>query len=870
MASALLVVAVVPSISIRADEPTARFYSQLRERQLFGLVEAECLRRLEGKSLSERDRSEMTLELSRTYAAHAWQTSGAEQEDLWQRARQVVSIALATSPKVTRSELLEVQLALLDLGQADWCLAQLELRPQDQQLRQSGVAAANSAIERLTPLEKSIGAQVRQGSTDAVPSNHPAAKNTGEVLTQFERRNLWQQIRFRIGTARLVQAKLSEAKFPDRAAALALADEWLLALVSGSHGDRLTLEAQLASIEVARLRDDFDRATKTLVTIEKSMSDETPRDLQERFAIERIQTWLENGKPTEAASWLIEHRRATNQRTTNSNEPLRQARSAELDHWQFEVELALWRIAHNRGDTKLAEELWQRLAAGVAELEQNGGDYWSARTKRVWSHETEIREYGHELAALIREVRQPSSSESSDQVLAKCDKAIAATSSSKQSKLWLELSDLRASVLFQAKRFNEAAAAFRELAESPRHHRSSATHLLWAISLGRQFELQPTDERRSEFLQTLVSLRQQFPNEPEASDAAWMLGQWNERQRKFTEAIELFASIPSQHRQRDDAWAAIARCHELRISEVREQSKSKVSSEIELALIQLTPIAEELTKAIPINERPMPRDTDDEIEPLPMPTVMMKRPQAELLVRLARLQLQREPADVKTADALLAIVVASSRHDEWRKIAKQLRIVSLAAQRKIDEAEGFLDSLEEAGADELLNLLDGLTAIAIRTDSSTQRLVAELQLRASEKLAKSSSEFSDAQLQRLWHARAEAFAATGQPSKAILTYQQLLEKSPKDTKLLRSAAELSESLESDAGYRQAKNFWRRYEALAKAGGADWLDARWHIIRCCQRLGERAEADKLLKVTKLLYPDLGDQEQRARFLALENK
>ena len=62
--------------------------------------------------------------------------------------------------------------------------------------------------------------------------------------------------------------------------------------------------------------------------------------------------------------------------------------------------------------------------------------------------------------------------------------------------LLLELRDSRATLLFQAKHFADAAAAFRELAEAPRHERSAATHLLWAFCLGKQFEVEPTDARR--------------------------------------------------------------------------------------------------------------------------------------------------------------------------------------------------------------------------------------------------------------------------------------------------------------------------------------------------------------------------------------
>ena len=206
-----------------------------------------------------------------------------------------------------------------------------------------------------------------------------------------------------------------------------------------------------------------------------------------------------------------------------------------------------------------------------------------------------------------------------------------------------------------------------------------------------------------------------------------------------------------------------------------------------------------------------------------------------------------------------------SRDTEWRRTAGQLRVISLAGQRKIDEAERLLDSLEKTGPDELLSMLDGLTAVSARCDSSTQHLVAELQLRALQDLALSTrQELGATQRTRLWRARAEAYAATGQVSKAITASELLLEKSPREAKLLRSTADLCDLLETNAGNKQAKGLWRRLEGVLRAGSADWLDARWHVIRCCQKLGEQAEADKLLKVTKLLYPDLGGAAMKAKF------
>lgn len=234
------------------------------------------------------------------------------------------------------------------------------------------------------------------------------------------------------------------------------------------------------------------------------------------------------------------------------------------------------------------------------------------------------------------------------------------------------------------------------------------------------------------------------------------------------------------------------------------------------------------------------------------------------MVRLARLLSQRQPADDKAVDRLLEFVIAHAQDREWLKLAKQLRVVSLAGQRRIDEAEQLIESLEASGPDESLAMLDGLSAVATRSDLGTQRLVADLQLRASQSLNDAAAKLTEPQRLRLMRARAEAFAASGQPTKAVAVYQQLVEKAPRDPKFVRTAAQLCESLDTKEGTQQAKPLWRRLEGLLKAGSLEWLDARWHVIRCCQQLGEQAEADKLLKVTKLLYPDLGGEAMRMRF------
>ena len=851
----MMLLVIAAASALRADEATARFYEQLRQRQLFSLVESDSLRRLDAKSLSDRERGDLVLELSRTYTAHAWHTGGSEQADLWHRAARVIVEHLERTKSASRPELFETQLALIDLSRAEWSLAQTELRPEDRELRQRGRTAIDAALERLTPLEKVLGQQVRQNSTDAAAGSRPALKESADKLSLFERRALWMQLRFRLGLARLTQARLA-AENADRAAALVAADEWLLPLATASTNDRLTGDSQLVLAEVTRLRGDLDRTSKLLAAFEKSIAEDTTLELRERFVIERLRGMLAKRQLTEAASWLIEQRQTGVLKADTANPT---AMSAELAYWQIAIELAVWRVTAERGDAKLTTELWDRVSAEVARLERNDGGYWAARAQLDWQRERDVRDYGRELASLVNQARSSFSSGQPDVAIPRYDEALAAARKRPQDdstkNLLRELSDTRASLLFQAKRFDEAATAFRELAEAPRHERSAATHLLWAFCLGKQFEKEPTDERRALFLDTLRQLRERYAEQPESAKAAWLLGQMHERQQQFLEAIELFVSIPATHARYDEAWAGIARSHDRQISRLRAENKP--TADAEAAAIKQLLAAVELRNS----------NLKSEISNFKS---QISNPQAELLVRFARLLLERQPADYKAADQWLAMVLAQAKDRDWLRAAEQLRVVSLAGQRRIDEAEKLIGALEESGPDELLALLDGLAAVAVRCDMGTQQLVAELQLRASQSLSESPAKLTDGQRLRLWRARAEAFSATGQPTKAVAVYQQLVEKAPRDAKLLRTAAELCESLSSTTGDQHAKSYWRRLEGVLKAGSPEWLDARWHVIRNCRQLGENAEADKLLKVTKLLYPELGGPAMRAKFEDIERQ
>ena len=94
-----------------------------------------------------------------------------------------------------------------------------------------------------------------------------------------------------------------------------------------------------------------------------------------------------------------------------------------------------------------------------------------------------------------------------------------------------------------------------------------------------------------------------------------MLGQLAERQQRLNEAIDLYATIPNKHARSDSAWAAIARCHERLIAQLRSEKKPTGEAE-ESAITQLRPAAQTVLESLANSKSqiasPKPRPVDFE------------------------------------------------------------------------------------------------------------------------------------------------------------------------------------------------------------------------------------------------------------------
>ncbi len=193
----------------------------------------------------------------------------------------------------------------------------------------------------------------------------------------------------------------------------------------------------------------------------------------------------------------------------------------------------------------------------------------------------------------------------------------------------------------------------------------------------------------------------------------------------------------------------------------------------------------------------------------------------------------------------------------WEATAKLLLVESLARGGRGAEARAMVEQLAKAPTAALLETLaaiDGALGPDSTTAAAVDEDVGELMLSLLRLLDTRRSELNAGAATRLGGWRARALSAAGDRPAALAQYAALAVQSPDDGKIQEGYAALLAASESPADLRQALARWQAVEARSRRGGPRWQRARRARIELLTRLGERAEAEKLVQLTRLLYPD----------------
>jgi len=827
-----------------ADDPTRSYFEGLRQRHLFGIAEGYCLSRLAEPRLSEPDRARTTLELARTLAAHAVVAENKEQTELWKRAENTLTQILKDHPNWADAPVFNAERARIAAQKAEILYWQSKAVPYNETLNQSAISKLSQATLDLIQAENQLQQLLKKSGSF----------QNFTVLKTATIRDTLLDFQLLIAQTKIKLADLYDQQSPQRKTQLKVAIKYLEPLSRRASTLQVTWMSKLALIQCDRIDGDFAAAARAIQTLVK---ENPPVYLNEPLFAESMRVLLAENKAQLAATQIIKFRQDHGRY------------SSELGYLEVDALIRLRKVALEKKQEPLAEEIWSQIETRSQQLWKSQPGYWAQRTRMLVNQQNQIDQYGSRISQSLKQAQLLYSQGKIEQAIAAYDQVAAQAAEQGKTELAFELGFTSASLQLRARQYKQAAAQFQSLAlRYDAAPKAGDASLLAAWCLGQLYTQSRTKSRRLTYTKALERVRKQFPNRDTSYEAGWMLARLEESRLQYSKALVLYSEIPEKHAKAADAHLGTARCYEsilLRLTSLNKPTKAWRQEAIEVLENFLADFPDQTNNAI-------------------------LQSQAEIALRLTRIYLNDTPPLYAKANRLLELIVhttksivvklkRSSERSEtsvsqtaqeikkWNGISNQalrLQIIALAGQGNPSAAQSLVESLETAGTDELLSVLNGVSQINLDLTPEARRELGMLQLKSAEKLLSRRDELKPQQIKRLDLCLAEAYLAIDQPIRALEYYQALLKQSPNDLSLVKQVALLLERCGTKQCLQQAAQKWQSLIAAEKPGTLPWLDIRLHIIQTSFDSGNEAEAKKLLGVTKLLYPDLGNPDMKSRY------
>lgn len=822
-------------------EARQRYFDGLRERNLYSLAETVCLTELTGRDLTLADRTELVIELSRTFAAHAASiTAFDEQAELLQRARLVIDELLAESALHPQRVVLEAQSAFVAASEVELLRWQYELSPRKSDVRDRGLQLSGGLLETFDDLLVRMTRELR---------NRPRRSDT-ERLSPYRMRGLKRVTEYRLGMLLLDRARLFAPASPDQAELLLAAQTRFRDLAGGDHHDPVTLQSQLGLIAATRLNGDTAAARRLC---DAFIEDDPPAVYLREATAELAETLLTDGAVTEAAAVLRDSRR----------DP--RSASGRLLCLNVQVLLRLAAVAEEKGETDLGAELRSEARSFAAQTGLEAPGYWAHRARRLVETDELVAQYGLQAAPHIQQGRSEYGAGQIRQAIDSYRTGWNLLRDSERTEQAIEIGYALGSLLVNEEQYREAESVLAQVtADAADHPRRAQADFLRLFALARLYRQQPTRSRRETYTQALENHREQYRNAESFADATWMLARLQEVRRQTTAALRLYTEIPEQHALHTQALVGIARCGQTILARLKRLGRDR--SDWQSAILsELAPDVRTLT------------DSDDPVTPV----------ERELLMRTATLLMTLDEPDFQSADRLLDRVLQSETASSgtggetvtpptaapqdtgtFHNDALALKVVSLAGTGRSLDARLQLDQVGSTRPESLAVILQLLGDIS--TDSlapDTKAVLGALQVRTMELSSVDLDAMPVDEQIPLRLALTDAHEQTGHPAAAARELAVVAAARPDDLSLHRRLAVLQLRSDEPELIRQSREIWRRLESQARAGSDAWMDARRHVIECSLALGESEEAAKLLKITTLLYPNKGTPETREALASL---
>ncbi|MDB5391567.1 MAG: hypothetical protein JWM11_7213 [Planctomycetaceae bacterium] len=847
-----------------ASEQQSRFFDQLRSRQLYSPAERYCLEELARKDLPPHQRIELAYELSRTLAQHALVVPQEQQAELWMRSRQVLDEARKVVGEHQRTLLLDLQAGFIPCAQGQAIRWQLELTPEDAALRKQALTLLGTGIETLKALEPVIKAKIR--------APVPKGIQPQDLLTPPELRSLLGTLQFELGQAYYEQAGLLDSGDADRFSAIDAAEDWLRHAANSDRAGEFGQTCQVLMAGCLRLKINAPNALRILDQVDAAKPSQAIAD---QVTAERARVLMMQKNVADAADLLTKALKN------------RQPQPGELVALRVQVLIELWRAATEKQAHSLAKELDEALDHQLEILKVTNPGYWPAYCESLIMNARDARSLGTELAEQVRRAKGLYAAKQIPAAIAAYAAASSSAATSGKPDLAFDLAYTRGSIEIEAGLFADAVRTFEDVAQlSPKNPRIADARFLAAYALGQVYYAQPSKGNREAYIAALENQRQYFAEHPTAGEATWLLGQLEEKRLQNSAAIRLYQEVPPGHARAAAAAAASARCYDLVITRLRELKQPTEKWEADAA--------EKLSAALPVDAKRTKLTEDQATLALHWSNILLQSREPaferadqllEWITRSADAQLiektpsrskpkvdgLRDPAELAgSSQTAKTQPPKSSRWQELKRVAARLRVVSLAGQGRLPEAEQSLLSLAETGPSELLTIISGLSKLVAQAQDKPRYELGELQLKAALKLVAQRDKLSPADQRRLDQCVVEAYVAAGRYEEALEPYRALVQANPKDPAALANLAQLLLKFGQPARTAEAQGVWKKLEGMSKPGTTMWFEARWNMARCDLLTGQPDKALKLIKVTKVLYPDPKDNDLKQRFEKLQKE
>ncbi|HEX7379093.1 MAG TPA: hypothetical protein VF278_18365, partial [Pirellulales bacterium] len=521
--------------------------------------------------------------------------------------------------------------------------------------------------------------------------------------------------------------------------------------------------------------------------------------------------------------------------------------TADLELACLESYVAAWQAAAKAKHSTEAAARQEQAAELIGEIDSRFGRYWSRRAEMLLAGSVARGGGTENLAVLVRAAESLFRSGQFTQSLEAYDRAARQAAAANQPDAAFNHAFTAAAIEQQLKKHAAAAGRFRQLAlGAPRHNRAGEAHLAAIYNSA----LAADKNAAAAYDELLREHLAEWPRSPTADQVRLWLGELCERERGWSDAIDAYRGVRFDGPQATAAVEGLARSYRRWLADLSAAGEATAETAARAA--------KEL-EAFVVNSR----------GDLPERWSRLERIAA---VSAATIYLTYGEHEFARAERLLraALNDAADAPEEWRTTAQTLEVFAVAAQGQRAEAAKLLNDLAGGEPAQMFGLIEGLAKVAAQAPPKVARELAELQLRAAKLLGDRLKELPADQQNSFRRARLRALVMIGRHAEALQDARKLADESPRDGQMQEQYAELLLESTDRASQQAALAKWRDIGRKTRQGSDRWVRAMYAQTLALTNLGEQQQAERLIKLTQAISPELGGPEMKSKFRALATR